>query len=274
MKKVNVLSVDFDYFIPDLSDFDWGADETRAFFFEHIWALRAGNHGICTGKRAVDVLHADNGLLNAFWTGFEDAFKKARKRVIRDGICICESHRNIVDFMDSLALKNVAVWNFDQHHDVQYQNKQLDCGNWVYHLAKRGTLIEYNLIYPPWRKKNFEQGKTGDELIKDLQSILGNHVKINIYMEQPEIPAFNYVFLCRSPQWVPSWCDMSWNMFYHRMLFKSGSRCKMLSSETHTKIRHPNYAEAVKCADDFDALIEKTRKKAASKGKKNVKKTK
>lgn len=51
---MNILSIDWDYFFPDISEFDWSTNESNSFMFEAIWPLRADNIGYVSKRTAIE----------------------------------------------------------------------------------------------------------------------------------------------------------------------------------------------------------------------------
>lgn len=228
MKKENyILSVDWDYFFPDLLPYDWGHQES-AIFYETIWHVRASSRNLMTGERALDVVKPDPKLLDDFW----DHVCQHPKKLV-----ITESHANIEQFIT----ENSIVYNFDQHHDIQYDSGlgKLDCGNWAGRAMKKKLLKKYILVYPPWRQKAKE---TEPEQFKEIQIL---------YDVPADLPKFDIVFLCRSYAWTPTWCDDAWLEFGLRHLFHS----KVYTSDSAMKARHPNMAEAIKEAEEMEKQL-------------------
>ena len=132
-----LLSIDWDYFFPDLFDFDWGHNEDNPIMFEIIWSARAGNHSITKNKRAIDLRPRPE--FKTFW----DAFNLDTVY----SLTIVESHKdiahaliNVEDFCGSSGLK-FCVYNFDQHHDM-YDGSEFNCGTWAGHYLDKGKVQE------------------------------------------------------------------------------------------------------------------------------------
>ena len=131
-----ILSVDWDYFFPDVFWFDWSQKEQNMFFLEYLWYIRYGNQHMKTGELAKDLVKPDEKLLKNFW-------KKVCPKEPSLHLCICESHKDIIvvleSFFESTTTK-FSIWNFDQHHDAGYGMEELNCDNWAHYLHKKKRL--------------------------------------------------------------------------------------------------------------------------------------
>ena len=191
---MNILSVDWDYFFPNLSEFDWGMSERSTAVDDLLWHIRYWDRGIISGEIAHESALPDKQAIEFFWS-------MVLKNTNDPLIVITESHKDIYHFICS-APERVKVWNFDQHHDCGYGRSMPDdppnCGNWA--IKNWAKIKEYNLIYPPWRN----ECKEPDPVRKPD----------NIYFTMPKnMPYFQMVFVCRSSPWTPSWADEDWIYF-------------------------------------------------------------
>jgi len=237
-KEKFILSVDWDYFFPDLIPYDWGHQES-AMFYEMLWHVRVSNRNLMTKEKALDVVKPDPKLLDGFW---DRVCPKHPKKLI-----IAESHASIEHYIT----EGSTVYNFDQHHDIQYGFglDKLDCGNWAGRALKKNLLKKYVLVYPPWRQK-IREGEP--EQIASPHSD-PPYDPVEIFYDVPaDLPKFDTVFLCRSYAWTPTWCDDAWLEFGLRHLFHS----KVYTSDSAMKARHPNMAEAIKEAEEMEKQLE------------------
>lgn len=192
---MKVLTVDWDYFFPNIDWYDWTHSEDQLLFYEWIWHIRAGN---------VDLLkpEAGNAFDNVRASGYENFWEKVIK-LSPAAITITDSHKDVWDLCEQIS-KGITpiteLWNFDQHHDAFNRSKPVDCGNWALHLMDKG--VKYNLIYPKWRNKSVNV-KTD------------NLNGANVYYSIPDCfpDYFSFVFICRSSCWTPSWEDDKWLKF-------------------------------------------------------------
>ena len=194
-----MLSIDWDYFFPRIDAFDWGHNETTGFLLEGIWLIRAYQtvHSASCGlekdhTKIIDYLQPQEGA-SKFWDklGVEPSC---------DATAVAESHQTISSILE---LHNKwEVWNFDAHHDTGYgaKDEKLNCGNWVQHF--RDKIETYRLVYPSWRRE-FPESK---------EPSLTDYIYYEIPLAFPQ--KFDYIFICRSGAWTPSWCDREWIDFY------------------------------------------------------------
>ena len=194
---IRILSVDWDYFFPDMFWFDWSLKEGSMLYLEQLWYIRYGNQHMKTGELAKDIVKPDKSLLDDFW-------EKVCPREPYINLTITESHKDIVAVLDNfysdpMQKPKFGIWNFDQHHDAGYDMKELNCDNWVHHLWETDRLSDYNVIYPPWRKEKIEEKPKVPHAM---------HYKIPLLPDK-----FEFVFICRSSGWTPSWCDDEWIKF-------------------------------------------------------------
>jgi hypothetical protein len=199
----SILSVDWDYFFPNLHHFDWGFNEKLSVFFEAIWELRAyqdlysASNGIVKDKesRIIDYAVPRVDEVKSFWDTVCP--------VPPLGLVIAETHESLYEMADFWP--SGSIWNFDAHHDLGYdKGEDGNCGNWAKRLFDEGYFdqSEYRIIYPKWRKKDPE--RTPYEVPENV---------VIKYGMPKRLPYFRYVFICRSSVWTPSWCDDLWMEF-------------------------------------------------------------
>lgn len=196
---INVCSIDWDYFFPDEHPYDWGLNEFPASLLNRLWVIRAGNVPIFTKAfkdRNIALYNflPDIERINTFWNHIKTK---------DSSIVITESHAELFKIIDAMEIE-ITLYNFDAHHDI-YSDKNLNCGNFVYHLLNEGYLKpeNYHIVYPHWREDSLD----GLIVCDDIE-------KINTYYQIPEdLPIFNIIFICRSGAWTPPWSDDHWINF-------------------------------------------------------------
>jgi hypothetical protein len=191
---VKILSIDWDYFFSDQSNFDWSMNENNFLYYDFIWSTRAGAWHMVTKEKALDVMVANQEVLKGFWD------KVCPHRPL--SFIVAESHLMLFHYLKAMNLRNCSITNFDAHHDCGYHKniKDIHCGNWVYHGIKKKYIGDYKLIYPEWRVKSPEPTPT-----------FGAFTFGNLASVKPE--EYDIVFVCRSSCWTPSWCDDEWLKF-------------------------------------------------------------
>lgn len=246
MKHMKLLSIDWDYFFPDPEAFDWGHNETRGIMFELIWATRPGCRRVTEpdGPIALDVMKPDPALLNGFW--------ERTAKGLPWGLSICESHKSLYEWvMDGIG-KPVDIVNFDAHHDSGYgkAGRELDCGNWAKELSLKDKLRSYTVVYPPWRKKESET----------------HHAPkwAKVLYEPPPATRYDFVFICRSGAWTPTWHDDAWIRFIEYWKEKDGYLWdSKMYAPFALKTRSPNMEESKFNAESHLKMIEEMKRKEA-----------
>ena len=236
---MHVLSVDWDFFFCDTAQFDWGHREST-FFAEAIWGLRAGMRSLFTGESAIEIMQPDKGRLRGFWKRFAHWLPPRL-------LIVCESHLSLLEFLRANNLANSTIWNFDAHHDLGYEMQEDNCGNWALKAFEEGLLSDYRLVYPEWRKALPER-KEGVPVPTGL--------KVDVMYKIPRIEFFDFVFICRSGSWTPTWSDAAWQRFIR--YFKTNHPMTWLDktfAPFALKSRSPNMAEAKKLAADHAACL-------------------
>lgn len=64
---------------------------------------------------------------------------------------IIDEHDEILSTISEFEEENCNVYNFDFHHDINYEqnNDELHIGNWVLHGKQKGIIGEYTWIHRP-----------------------------------------------------------------------------------------------------------------------------
>lgn len=197
---MNLLSIDWDYFFPNISEYDWQMNENKFIYYELIWHIRWSTHNIKGTKIAKDAFHINNNLLNDFW-------EKVLEQSFPIILYCTDAHTDIKRVFQEFPHETFNVWNFDQHHDLGYSGNDpnlLDCGNWADYFKDK--IDTYNLVYPSWRLKK------GEDI--DFDPAIKVHYKI-----PSALPKFDVIFICRSSPFTPPWNDKQWLNFIH--YFKS-----------------------------------------------------
>lgn len=231
MRLRNVLSVDWDFFFPDVWQFDWGHRE-EPLFLEVLWAVRPGSRSLETAEVAIDVVHPDEKLLDGFWEKVVGCSPQL--------LVVVDSHADMHKVLGAWGGTKRLV-NFDQHHDLGYASDMtgtLNCGNWVTKAVQNGLLEKYELWYPPWRK-----GKPEGEIDGRVEPKYG-------LPKKPE--KFDCVFICRSSAWSPSWSDDRWIEFVEYWKARAPRTWRMrLTCDFAQKVREPNLEQALVLRDEY-----------------------
>jgi hypothetical protein len=216
---MKVLSIDWDYFFPDTSFYDWGANEENPIFLEQIWGLRCEHRNMKTKKSVLTEMKPS--VPKDFWNIVKN----------RPQLYVAESHVQMWKILREKCPVGVDVVNIDAHHDCGYYEKdQIDCGNWGFYACDDGIARQVTVHYPSWRLGQSE----------------GYHlVKFRAFYKLPAPANYCAVFICRSGCWTPPWHDHTF-----RKLVKDYGRDPVLLDTVCMKTRHPaNMKEARECRD-------------------------
>jgi len=252
----NVLSVDWDFFFPDSSGYDWGHREA-SFFINHIWFARTNHINLFTKELALESYTP---------AGFETFWDSVINKEKEPGLlAISESHSSLWTLLEGLNSievllsdtppENIVLWNFDAHHDLGYgeglPDNMVDCSNWAFRAIENRLLDKYNLIFPEWKRDDHK-------IIADQVEFDFYEYDINIYYSIPEkLPDFNMVFVCRSGAWCPTWHDNKWAEFLNWWKrFESTWNYKKIFYDA-LKIRSPNMEEAWKSCHELQEAVKR-----------------
>lgn len=202
MSKFNLLSVDWDFFFPELSLdpqqwalYDWGHRDGGTLFGEWIWYHRAASFILNQLE-----LPQTSGEEVGFWDRFN--FAPDTELYYADSHMYAAHNRVVED---------PAIWdsvhNYDAHHDCGYskdahkeffQTGNIDCANWMmaYHFMGAKT----HVVYPKWKTWAKEK-----KLPISASQRFDNG--------KPVLRKFHRIFVCRSSGWTPSWLDDRYEKF-------------------------------------------------------------
>jgi len=208
MKRL--LSVDWDYFFPELSFdpemwqfYDWGHRDGGSFFLDAMWYHRAATFLVNNFP-----LPMSTGLETTFWKRFK--FTPATKLYYAD------SHVNI--YNDKVRKGIHEVLSFDAHHDAGYSGPKdrsealqhqiaymkkgkVSCEDWAI-AFKFLHGIDVSVVYPNWKT----WAMTGEPTpVVDVPRLVDT--------DEPVAGKFNSIFVCRSGGWSPSWLDDNFDAF-------------------------------------------------------------
>jgi len=240
-RKISILSVDWDYFFPNVDDYDWTHNEEGSLYFEMIWSLRPGNARLGDpSKVAVETVRPDRKLLDGFWG--------RTVKMMPWGLIVAESHADLYRVViESIQPARVEITNFDAHHDAGYGMKmEPNCGNWAERFHKGKKLDRYELVYPPWRKD-------------DPEGKLPRFAKV---IDPPPARRYDFIFICRSGCWTPTWADREWLEFIGWWKREKYVWNHKTAAPYALKERSPNLEEANRISrqmrEDFEKLTRQT----------------
>jgi hypothetical protein len=241
-----VVSVDYDFFVRENPLWDWGHSEVNPIFASVAWIARYS--GLDLYKETDIKKYADfqpeNLAISLIDKGF--SFQKHPKLVIAD------SHKELYRYLKRLGKSR--VYNFDAHHDLWRDNKEVDCGNWLFRATEDGYVKGIYWIAPSWS----EEFNNGDEYWfngnKGYSQYINGHYynKMPIYKEDIDL-----LFICRSSAWVPPHLDKSFiKMIKQVQLFTN----PLEMAGGIIKRDYPTRAEATKTFKQMEKMMAKFRK--------------
>lgn len=182
---VKVLSIDFDYFIDATSKdrdtyFPRGSDETPRDKLRFMWKERYLRYPRLREVGLIDDYYKLKMFLNLFDVS-KDKFYKS------------DSHKDIKKVLVSIPWnEKIQLVNIDFHHDYYHfytGDNPLNCGNWLRRLMEKRPDTKVLWIRREDSQTTCLEGEFPFNHTTEIESIFN--------ME------FDYVFMCRSPEWSP-----------------------------------------------------------------------
>lgn len=213
MANKTILSIDFDFFVKEKLEWDWGHKESPL-FIEVVWPIRAST----MLAQGLDII-AETSVIGNPEDLIRDLEKLKWEFRKKFKLSIAESHSSA--YYALKGKKNLEIINIDAHHDITYgQTEHLNCGNWIACLALEGSVSKVTIVYPEWRKKdNFDY--PSDNTLEILDK-LGVEVNIVYGIESLAPKTISEVFIARSGAWVPPWTDDSFMDFIPTWISRAG----------------------------------------------------
>ena len=189
---MNVVSIDFDIIMAPSIEF-YNNFTNDKFLFDNP---------------LLKVCNADLSIYRKLTTWF---FKNL-KNVDYENIIFIKSHEQIVNYIN----KNDIIFNIDHHHDLGYDEKEINncnCGNWAKYLLEKNIINNYTWIHnynsvpPRYFDGKIEQCAFGDYNLDFLEA--------------------EKVIICLSPEWIPPQ--------YHQLLYSWMDICGKGFEEKYTR---------------------------------------
>ena len=216
MKKLNVLSIDFDYFQNItkhvlLHEYPDGIDQPTE-IASIIWASHYANP--ISGKAILQVTPRKHDLQD-----IKRIIRSSSQRHTPDSV-IVNSHQYAYDFVidhieNNPEFTHVNLVNIDTHHDLFNNNYTLDCGNWIDHLKQKLENQERQLQVT-WITNPISTDIYG-LTIEDFDG------KITTGFECIQDTTWDLIFLCRSDIWTPPHLDNEFVKLAHVIMNHSVS---------------------------------------------------
>lgn len=186
MDRLNVLSIDFDYFqeIPrdTLPAFPDGIDLPLQ-LSNLVWASRY----MCYAEQFQKVLFDKEN--------FSLLKEILAKQSSNTPVIIASSHKEAYKFIHYINGNRkdgrVSLTNVDLHHDLDNGNKELDCGNWIGFLLKEHLLYNFTWVTKPLSQQVY--GLSDDDM---------NGFHAHFDLSKISNTKFDAIFICKSNPWV------------------------------------------------------------------------
>lgn len=192
---INILNVNWDYFFPNFSDFNWLEEITEPFFiYDMIWVIRYSSKAKQRNVLARDYYNPV-WMYKCFWeyTLIDPCLKT---------IVICDEQTKISRILN-LIKEDIVVYSFSRNEGFEETKSGVNEKNWLYYYQDK--ISDYHWFKPNWNSIDFQvKGK-----------LLGEF-KYNY-------PKFDIVFVCRSPSKTSSWNDKKFNCFITKLKEKANN---------------------------------------------------
>jgi hypothetical protein len=184
-----LLTVDFDFFVPEKPEWDFGHQESLL-FLKMLWTSRMG---------MLDKMRTD-GNEHGFWQQFAGV-------KFTGPTWVSDSHSYAYSLLKGVS----RVVLFDAHHDcwegdslgVDKSERRIMCHNWLREWLMGGKNRKVTWVKPAWQD--------ACTLPKDMKG----KVKVITYSKGMELGLEGSVaaHICRSGCWVPPWLDKAFLAF-------------------------------------------------------------
>ena len=204
-RPLNILSLDFDYFLKfdndDTSVLSEFPDGTEAFlqYNDAVWATHLAHKEVEDKIKTVKCNEDELAKVSVFLNCCKADIP----------VMIANSHVHIHDFILSHAKQGqeLRILNLDFHHDAYSTSQELNCGNWVLKLRERtSNPVAYQWVTSDngW---NCAEGSI-PRFIKEAYRFKS----FSEYLSWNKDYKPDLIFLCRSDVWVPPHLDGYFDM--------------------------------------------------------------
>lgn len=240
-----LLTIDFDFFVPEDPMWDMGHSESP-FFMNFIWHTRANR---------MDEMKT-NGEEKGFWKRLQDAFKFET-----DTIHVSESHLEAFHLTPPLG----RIINIDRHHDVwEAVGNRVDCATWGLQAMRLRHAEGMTWVHPT--DGGFETTMAGDymEMVPPRYRKRIEPMTLQEAMVRLDGTRIDAVHVCRSAAWTPPWLDGAFSKFVADGPFKKIEQAGALPVEPRWSEKDFEQAREHKAlVESFYAEQAKRRTKAA-----------
>lgn len=190
MKKIKILSIDFDYFIKATLEerntkFPDGLDNAPPEMLRQMWSEAY--------LKYPEIL--DIGVTNTY--DYMCCYLRSHKF---KKVLVADSHKEIQQLINTIPESTkLEVYNIDFHHDMYHyfsSGEEINCGNWA-----RKLVYEKDNKYI-WIKREDSDTRT---IFGEVECKIKSYLRVALKGIK-----FDYVFLCKSPEWTPPHLDLDY----------------------------------------------------------------
>ncbi|QZY56383.1 arginase [Crassaminicella profunda] len=196
----NLLSIDWDYFIPIKKEWCGSYIENKR-NISKIWYNRYISNNMIENNLE-ESIHVGSEC-NDFWDKIKKYFNISKSVKV----FISDSHK----LSYKIAKENACnkVFSFDAHSDLGYGGLksldfELNCANWLGKLLKDCVIKKANIIYSPYsyeKKEDFNEMNTKFNI---------DYCNLKKLKEKEDVTV---IHICRSGAWTPPWLDCKFRKF-------------------------------------------------------------
>lgn len=181
MKTINILSIDFDYFVDTSLDvrnniFHNGYDEATEEELKNMWNSVYVNH-----PQVQDI-----GVT------YDYPIIKDLIKSIKGDFLISPTHKDIKQLLDKIPLDvQINIVNVDFHHDMYcyYKGDDYNCSTWLRRLVEDRP--NTNAV---WCRR-----EDSDTRVLWGEVDIPHHIGLDVILHSK----FDMCFICESPEWTP-----------------------------------------------------------------------
>ena len=206
----NMVTIDWDYFIPEKMEYDFGHMENN-FFINNIWHSRYVTFNVDLIKEM-----KLNDEVNTFWDYLKTKFEFNSNLKLY----VTESHMSAYNIIKDNNID--VIYNYDAHCDLGYKgykflpySEYIDCSNWLGLDLYNKIIKKGNLIYGPHTLENKNN-------FNDITSKFKNKFNyLNKDFETKDKIPLSVIHICRSGCWCPPWLDSDFEKFINKSNIKN-----------------------------------------------------
>jgi len=225
MPKSVYLNIDWDYFVREKLEWDWGHSEGSSIFSDVMWHARAigfAMQGVDLDVETDPIRHSfpKPGAFAKFLT--EDMGMVFDPQAGYDFV-VGDSHGYAPQFYSGQDM----VINFDAHHDCGYHPRSqlrewvkhgnTEAGSWLWRLLNKYPKLQAQVMYPRWKGWADYEGRDFTDMLEDnmWDRLTFDVVEDNMDWSEYHGAHVTGVYIARSGAWTPPWTDEDFVQFVY-----------------------------------------------------------